>query len=682
MSLNAGQRARPRSLKYTVVAATGMVAICLSLVWGITAAQELADDRSQVRPDTQATIDEAEITAVDREHWSFRPLRRPAIPQLDEDTWSRGAIDRFILAKLREKQLAPMPEADRTTLIRRLTFDLTGLPPEPDEVDAFLADRSPGAYERLVDRLLASPAYGQRWAQHWLDLAQFAETDGFEHDLVRPDAWKYRDWVIGALNADLPYDRFIALQLAADQLAPDDASAQVATHFLLAGPDMPDINSQEERRNVQLNQAAATLGAVVLALQTGCAQCHDHKYDPISQADFYRLRAFFRNSLDLKHRLLAETSGKPSPSYLYVRGDWRRRGPQVEPAFLRIANPWGDEVAKSPGSGKRGSARTSLVRWLTRPDHPLTSRVIANRLWQHHFGRGLCETPSDFGLLGETSDHLELLDHLATQLIRDDWSLKALHRQMVTSATYRQASRPEADGLAALQRRDAQAQWQRNVEADPDNLLYSRAPRRRLEGEAIRDAMLAAGGRLNHHSGGPSVRPPIPREVADTLINKNHWQVSPEEADHYRRSVYVFARRNLRYPLFEAFDRPQANESCARRSRSTTAPQSLLLVNSELSLHAAQDLAGFVASGAGDDPSARIALLFRRALGRRPSDVELRQSQAFLVEQISQLAAGKRDAKSLALPSGYPPDADPAAGAALVDLALALLNVSEFVYVD
>ena len=579
--------------------------------------------------------------------------------------WPHTAIDRFVLAALEARSLEPQPEADRRTLIRRVSFDLTGLPPTPQQMQAFLSDRRPDAYERLVERLLASPAYGQRWAQHWLDLARFAETDGYEHDKLRPDAWRYRDWLIAALNEDLPYDRFVQWQLAGDELAPDDPRARVATAFCLSGPDMPDINSQEERRHTLLNEITATVGNVILGLQFGCAQCHDHKYDPISQADFYRLRAFFEPAVKVQRNrsigLMSEQTADAPPGRLMIRGDWRRPGPFVEPAFPRIVNPQAARVPPpAPGASTSGR-RAALARWLTGPQHPLTGRVIANRLWHHHFGRGLSATPSDFGTMGDEPTHPELLDWLATELVRQDWSLKSLHRLIVTSAVYRQASRLTHDASSV-----AAAAYRKALERDAANLWLARFPRRRLEGEAIRDAQLAVAGMLSTRVGGPGVRPPLPTELLATLL-KDHWQVSADPEDHFRRSVYVFARRNLRYPVFEVFDRPDANASCGRRDRSTTAPQSLWLLNSQLSWDAAGRLAARLTKPSGT-LAGQVDAAFRWTLSRPPTDEELTASLEFLGEQSGRIAAESA--------SDSPPRE------ALRDLCLALLNFSEFVYLD
>lgn len=609
---------------------------------------------------------EAPITDEDRDHWSFHRLERPAVPDVEANDWLKTAADHFIFAKLAAKQLAPQSEADRITLIRRLHFDLLGLPPSIEVVDAFVADRRPDAYERLVEQLLASHHYGEHWAQRWLDLARFAETDGFEHDKVREDAWKYRDWVIDALNADMPYDRFVALQLAADEVAPAEKQHAIATTFCLAGSDMPDMNSQEERRHLVLNELTSTVGGVLLGLQVGCAQCHDHKYDPISQGDFYRMRAIFEPALQVaKNKSLGilQMEKRFTPvSHLMLRGDWQRPGPKVHAAVPRIVD-WSIEATGLSKSDSPNGLRAAFANWLTDAENPLTARVIANRIWQYHFGAGLSRTPSDFGIVGDEPTHPELLDWLATELMEQNWSIKPLHRMIVTSATYRQASLAEV------------------AERDSSNLWLSRFPRRRLSGESIRDAMLCASGTLDTRAHGPGVMPPLPDELVKTLL-KNQWETSDREADHYRRSIYLFARRNLRYPIFEAFDRPDGNASCAQRGRSTTAPQSLLLLNSSFSLDAAQRLAGSVLAFHHKVDKLAVRDAFRRVLIRQPRDEEQKTLLEFVMQQAAQLNEEARPREQLALPLPYPSSVEPFAAAAFTDMCLALFNSSEFIYID
>lgn len=630
-------------------------------------------------------LHETPITAADREHWSFRELRRPAVPKVADTSWARTPIDCFILTKLTARQLTPQPPAGRVTLIRRLYFDLLGLPPGPHEVDAFVADRSENAYERLVESLLASPSYGERWAQHWLDVARFAETDGFEFDAVRPEAWRYRDWVIDALNRDLPYSEFVQLQLAGDELDPGNPAAQTATTFCLSGPDMPDVNSQEERRHQLLNEMTSTVGSVLLGLQLGCAQCHDHKYDPLSLLDFYRMRAVFEPALQLRKKesvsTLREEPGANGLSFVMLRGDWQRRGPAIEPGFPRIANlaemPFPKRDPQRPTSGRR----SAFAKWLTSPGHPLTARVMANRIWQHHFGEGLSRTSGDFGTVGDSPTHPELLDWLSVELNESGWSLKHLHRAIVLSAVYRQSSRHHDSEWPGEWSAPAVENWNRSVAKDPANLFLARFPRQRLSGEAIRDAMLSAADALNMTPGGPSVRPPLPAGILGTLL-KNQWIVSPRPADHLRRSIYVFARRNLRYPIFEAFDRPDAIASCPRRSKSTTAPQSLLLLNSELSLDLSRRLADRVSAAEPACLANQIRLAVRCAFGRLPTDQELETFQKFCQDQSTLLREEAGPGISLAGPMPASANIHSYDAAALSDLCLALWNASEFLYVD
>jgi len=670
-----------------------------------TATVGLARMRADSSAQDEAAKTEPELSDVDREHWAYVPPVRPALPPVIDADWCRAPIDRFVLAKLEEAKLRPAPPADPETWLRRVTFDLTGLPPKPVDIEAFLSSLpgsfSPsiaptrarrrdggterrrvedGAYVAVVDRLLTSRAYAERQAQYWLDLARYADSDGYEHDNVRPEAWRYRDWVIGAFERDLPLDEFLRLQIAGDELRPDDPAAAVATGFLLCGPDMPDLNRQDERRSMVLNEMTSTLGASLLGLQLGCAQCHNHKFEPLSHADFYRLRACLETSGFLSRgrqeegdddgdakpearRVFRARGGEPPVSHLLIRGEFDRFGPAVEPGFPRVANPMNDVMpvalwssAAKPGvpsktSDDLGGRRTVLARWLTRPDHPLAGRVLVNRIWQQHFGQGIVRTPSDFGYLGETPTHPELLDWLAKDLVEGadesagaakPWSLKRLHRQIVLSSVYRQSSRP-----ADRAQETAKA-------VDPENRLLSYFPRRRLDGDAVRDAMLAAAGRLSDRSGGPGVMPPLPKELLGTIL-KGQWKTSPDEEDHRRRTIYLFVRRNLRLPLLDAFDRPDTMASCPKRNTSTTAPQALVLLNSEFSQEAARDLAAYVRCEAGDKAAKQIDLAYRAVLGRTPREVERKEA--------AELIASDKEA-------------------GLADFCLALFNLNEFVYLE
>ena len=621
----------------------------------------LADDSP---PSIAPTIDETPLTDSDRDHWSFQPLQRPQAPKLSGLPRAGQPIDAFLVKEMSIRDLTPVPKASRRVMARRLYQDLTGLPPDPSEIESFVEDLRPDATERLIDRLLASPQHGEHAAQAWLDLARFAETDGFEHDKVRTEAWKYRDWVIRAINEDLGYDQFIALQIAGDEIAPDDADAQIATAFCLAGPDMPDINSQEERKNHLLNGMTANIGSVVMGLQIGCAQCHEHKFDPISHADFYRMRAIFEPAVNVKKNVsvstLDESPAYPKKSYLRVRGEWNRIGPEVLPAFLRIADSSESHLSVIAETlpGKTSRRRWALATWLTSPDHPLTSRVMANRIWQDHFGFGLCRSASDFGYMGDSPTHPQLLDWLAMELMKGDWSLKRLHRKILCTDAYQRASHPDGrhENMDSPTE-DVAQKFARAIERDRRNLYLSYYSRQRLTGEALRDTLLHISGTLNTQRGGPGIRPPLPQELRGELL-KGQWEVTPDPAQHRRRSIYVFARRNLRLPLFDSFDRPDANESCARRYQSTTALQSLQLLNSEFSSGIAEKLAKRLSVEAIQDAD-KVKLMFELTLSRSPTAGEIQDVLSFIND-----SEGEENLQRWA------------------DVCLAMLNTNEFLYID
>ncbi len=717
-------------------------------------------------------------TAEEKQHWSFLPPTRTPPPPGKTKRWARNPIDAFVLATIEDVGLAPAPEADRRTLIRRVTFDLTGLPPTPVEVDAFVADKRPDAYERLVDRLLASPAYGERWATPWLDLARYAESDGFKSDKTRPNAWRYRDWVVKALNSDLSYDRFLALQLAGDEVAPGDAEAFVATGFNRNWPFEDNNMVPGLNRQLILDDVTDTTASVFMGLTVACARCHDHKYDPISQRDYYRLQAVFgasaprddyslaspfaqavydsaeaevraradvlKAALDeverpYKDKLLSATmakldpelrealatepvkrsafqedliranskkltvdpkamqsamsradlktwtdrnavmvsltrgappapdmaSGMPDsiakaePVRLLRKGNFKNPGGVVDPGFPSVLSETLPPPSITPTALGTTGRRKALAEWLTRPDHPLTARVIVNRLWQGHFGRGLVATPSDFGTQGREPSHPELLDWLATELVARGWSLKAMHRLMVTTATYRQSSAPSAKAL----------------ELDPENTLLARMPRRRLEAEAVRDALLAVSGTLDRRVGGPSVFPDLPPGVE----TRGGWTRSASASDRNRRTLYVFVRRNLRYPLLDAFDAPDTNTTCPERNVSVNAPQALMLLNSDLILDQARALAGRLYREASDrnDRASLIRATYRLAFAREPDPDESARGLAFL-ESEPALVSGRPAALPVPMPDGLAP----AQAAAMVDYCHALLNLNEFVFVD
>jgi hypothetical protein len=724
-------------------------------------------------------------------HWAFLPPRRPDLPHVKDADWARSPIDAFVLARLEKAGLRPAPPADKLTLLRRVTFDLTGLPPTPREVDAFLADTSPDAYEKVVDRLLASPHYGERWAQHWLDVARYAESNGYELDAERAHAWRYRDWVVRAFNDDLPYDRFLTEQLAGDLLSrvaarkglkgADDPAAGplVAAGLNRCGPVHLVSGNLDAAvlRNEVLTEMTTTVGSAFLGLTVGCARCHDHKFDPVPQRDYYRVEAFFartqpkevslatpeeqaarakaeaawqaeaaplrkqveaidapyrarltadkkarlephfREALDtptlkrtpeqvkaaeqaktllkvtwdeivaaltpedrdrraaLRERLHALEARRPPPpaeawtvedgdgeavSHVLRSGDPHRKGEKVTPGFPEALG----------GGPEAAGDRLALARWLTRPGHPLTARVIVNRLWQHHFGQGLVATPNDFGLRGAPPTHPDLLDWLACELPTRGWSLKQLHRLMVLSSTYCQDSR--ADDARALR-------------IDPENRLLGRMRRQRLSGEALRDAVLAASGSLNRQVGGPPVRVPLEPEVYDLIFTEGEpdglWPVTPDARQLGRRSLYLFVKRNVRLPLLEAFDRPDTLTSCPVRPVSTFAPQALILLNGPFARGQARAFAARVVREAGPDRAAQVAWAYRLALSRPPRPDEALMAEEFLAGQTELIADRLRARLPVGLPEGLPPHADLAEAAALADFCLALFNRNEFLYV-
>ncbi|WP_235905148.1 DUF1553 domain-containing protein [Tautonia marina] len=612
-------------------------------------------------------------------HWAFQPIERPEPPAVADKSWVRNPIDAFILDRLEREGIAPSPEADRATLIRRLSLDLLGIPPTPEEVDAFVQDPASNAVETLVDRLLSSPHYGERWGRHWLDLARYADSDGYEKDNPRPEAFRFRDWVINALNSDLPFDRFTIEQLAGDLLP--DASLEQRTAAGFHRNTLTNTEGgvdQEEFRIAAVVDRVNTTGTVWLGLTVGCAQCHTHKYDPITQREYYQLFAFF-NASDEENLPLeppapddsSEETDKPKAkapvphirtfrepppesrrsTHILIRGDFLRPGESVDPETFEVLPPMAPD-GDDPD-------RLDLAQWLVDPENPLTARVTVNRVWFHLFGRALVPTMDDFGIQGEPPSHPELLDWLASEFQRLGWSQKSLIRTIVLSATYRQASasRPELD------------------DRDPQNVWLARQNRVRLEAEAIRDASLAVAGLLSTKVGGPSVFPPQPPGISDlTYARSARWQESSGE-DRYRRGLYTFFRRTSPYPMLTTFDAPDANVCAVGRETSNTPLQALTLLNDAVFVECARSLALRVARESEDETVARA---FRLALGRAPSSDEQQILESLYQEFLADFRDDPEAVSKLLGATSVPDDLPSEQVAALTATARVLLNLDEF----
>ncbi len=606
-----------------------------------------------------------------RKHWAFQPLRPSKLPAVKNAAWARNDVDRFILASLEAKGLKPSPEADRRTLIRRVTLDLIGLPPSPEEVETFVKDTSPQAWERVVDRLLASPHYGERWGRHWLDLARYADSSGFHNDLDRPHAWRYRDYVIRSFNEDKPYARFIAEQLAGDEITDADEETLVATGFCRNAPSNDDNMgpNKEQYRLDELDDVISTTSTVFLGLTVGCARCHDHKFDPITSADYYSLLAIFNGTEKkgvpkesdeknkakelVKFQALIETKSKVAPTYLLRRGSLQNKGPEVAPAapLVLTANPL--RFPEPELDAKSSGRRRTFAEWVAAPENPLTWRVLANRIWQHHFGQGLVATPSNFGFNGARSTHPELLDYLAGQLVTNGGRWKPLHKLLLMSATYRQSVRHDESGHRI----------------DPENTLLWRANRQRLEAEALRDSILAVSGKLNLQAGGPGIKPRIRADLL-TASQRNKWPtLATEGPAQWRRSVYIYMKRQLLMPMMELFDAPTTTDSCAVRLQSVVPTQALILMNDEF----VEDHAGFLAQRAVAETSESLSRVIERmqllALARPPGAARLKQAVAFVEAREAVYA---KEAASAISPRQR----------ALADLAHVLFNSSEFIYIE
>ena len=693
-------------------------------------------------------LEERPISDEERQWWAFRKPVSPAVPGGKEN-----AVDGFLAAALREKGLQPGPRADKRTLVRRVYLDLIGLPPSPEETRAFLADDAPDAWERLVESLLASPHYGERWGRHWLDLVHYADSGGYERDFDWPTMWRYRDYVVDAFNNDKRYDDFIREQIAGDEIAPNSAAAHVATGFLRM---VLDNNVKDERTRMdELDDNVATTAQTFLGMTVQCARCHNHKFDPIPQKDYYQMQAVFFSTVGVDYplvpqsvvaahkaenasiaerqeplkariaelekprrdalfetkldslpayyreawetpsaertegqrlntrqvealfeqielddilalmsagerqehedlqlqiavledkrpapyptaRTITEDGRQALPSYFLHRGNPDSKGSRMDGGVLIVAANGEFRIPAPPESAATSWRRKHFADWIASGDNPLTARVMVNRIWQHHFGEGIVRSPSNFGKTGVAPSHPELLDWLAVEFVESGWSVKHMHRLMLKSEAYRMADR------------DIPA----NLEKDRENRFFWRQTRNRLEAEAIRDQILAVAGTLDRKRGGPAVRPYIDPKLFQSSTDRTWPGKTVGDPETWRRSLYVFSKRSIRYPMFEAFDQPDMVASCSRRTRSTVAPQALLMMNNADVLLQAKYFAQRVMLEAGHEPEARIDRAFELALARLPSATEKRAALDFVA----------------AVPTG------------LVDLCQTLFNLNEFVY--
>jgi hypothetical protein len=636
-------------------------------------------------------------------HWAFQPVRRPDVPVVRDRAWVRTPIDAFILAKLEAAGLQPAPPAERRTLLRRVYLDLIGLPPTPEEQRAFLADDRPDAFARVVDDLLARPEYGERWARHWLDVARYAETNGYERDGAKPSAWRYRDCVIDAFNKDKPYDRFVTEQLAGDEIDDTNAETQIATTFLRLGTWDDEPAEPMMDRYDQLDDVLGTTASAFLGITLRCARCHDHKFEPFSQEDYYRMLAVFEplNRPQRKRADLTRPVGTPEQlanpllaMYLPRAYIWYEQGPKTPAThILQRGNPARPKKEVTPGlpavlvnaQPPQPKARTHstgrrlwLARWLTDPQNPLTARVMVNRIWQSHFGRALVGTPNDFGVMGERPSHPELLDWLACSFTENGWSLKKLHRLIVLSNTYQQAASIADCGLQIANSKAGNPQSAiRNPQSiDPKNRLLGRWPQHRLQAEVVRDSMLAVSGTLNPQRGGPSMYPTLPRAVLEGQSRPGDGWGKSEARQQHRRSIYIFVKRSLAVPELDLLDAPDTTSSCEMRPISTTAPQALTFLNGAFANDMAKELASRLEREVGRDSSALVRRAFELAFCRPPHAEELQTCIEFLSKQEQLIAAEARAAER----KDHKPAEATVQRKALEALCLVLLNANEFVY--
>ncbi len=691
------------------------------------------------------------ITEESKNYWAYKPVQHPAVPKVKNKEWVRNPVDAFILAKLEAKGLTPALPAERAALLRRATYDLTGLPPTPEEVDAFVKDTAAAAYEKLIDRLLASPHYGEKWGRHWLDLVRYAETNGYERDGPKPFVWRYRDYIIRSFNEDKPYDQFVKEQLAGDEMDRENPDNVIATGFYRLGLWDDEPADHDQARADEVDDLVATTAQVFLGMTMNCARCHDHKIDPILQKDYYALAAFFRDIqpysnnrnprsrsnltalsspqtrakyekeyMDREDRVTELTTAltkiedaaikkmpaedqrategatraqvlkiklknyltddqakeyaklrtevedlrkKPEPpeqlalsvnnclvnppeTFVFVRGNAHAPAAKVTPAFPTVLGVPAPVIPPPAKDARTSGRRGVLADWIVAKDNPLTARVLANRLWQHHFGVGIVATSNDFGKFGTGPTHPELLDWLATEIVAGGWKLKRMHKLLMLSSSYQMSAQANPDGLRV----------------DPANALLWRFNMRRLTAEEVRDSILTVSGQLNPKMGGPSVYPPIPKEVlAGQSVPGSGWSTSPPE-EASRRSVYVHVKRSLLVPLLAQHDQADTDSSCPVRFTTTVPTQALGMLNGAFTNEQAAAFAERLRRDAPNDLAAQVRRAARLTTGVAPADDKVRRDVAF-IEELH--AKGKLSEAE-----------------ALKNYCLLILNTNAFIYLD
>ena len=599
--------------------------------------------------------------------WSFQKITRPEIPKSDK-VMLQKPIDAFIRSKQQKNNIQPSPLSSPEVLIKRVYYDLVGLPPSYERVQNFIFNKSDNAYEKLVDDLLGSSHFGERWARHWLDVVRYAETNGYERDEVKPNIWKYRDWVIKAFNSDMPYDQFVKEQLAGDEIDIPTESSVIATGMLRAGTWNDEPNDPQEYKYERLEDMVDVVSTAFLGLTVRCARCHDHKFDPIPQVDYYRMAAAFwggtidpggrsdmggPNDKQLGFKKVfgwTDVHRNPPPIHLLINGDPDKKSFIVQPGHLSLVKRLNRPIEDPPKDSKTSWRRRQLAEYITHTDNPLTSRVIVNRIWQHLMGKGIVTTPNNFGFKSASPTHPELLDWLASEFVEGGWSMKKIIKMIVMSETYKQSS-THPNNMECTQ-------------IDPDNRLLWKRNIRRMDAEVLRDSLLQVSGDLNLKMGGESFYPSLAPEVLEGFSRKSSaWTPSPDK-DQLRRSIYMISKRHLLIPFMKAFDFPSSEKPCGNRNRTTVVSQSLAMLNNQFIHSRSSNLARVLIQEHGEDEDA-IFNAWKQIFSREPKPHELEASLKHYRKQQSYFSE-KDNSRLLALSS----------------VCHVLINSNEFLYID